>query len=115
MSRAVRIALLVLSNSSRYAMQSLSVDPSWGVELSTYMSRWKPLVSPIYDIHTVESAIEMFTLNRPGIISDSTLEAVLSVTYYPTLLKLLVKENLTVVWFCLYIRYRQDHLVSLYP
>lgn len=96
-------------------MATISIDPSWGVPLDTYLSNWWSSSESAYTVGAVRFAIETFTLTRPETISDSTLKAILSVTYYPKLLVLLENKDILQVWSHVFLVYQQDRSVSLHP
>ncbi|KAF8602253.1 hypothetical protein BDV93DRAFT_607685 [Ceratobasidium sp. AG-I] len=84
---------------ARFAM---SIDPNWGVPLKIYLERGENLAIRQYPLERVLSAIKVITTKGLGeIISDTTLEAFLSVVYYPERLRLLNAEGFRDIWFTL--------------
>ncbi|KAF8592813.1 hypothetical protein BDV93DRAFT_517067, partial [Ceratobasidium sp. AG-I] len=72
---------------------SFILDPRWGVSLDKYLESSQPYSLAKYPVERVLSAIKTITTNDPPeLISDTTLEAVLSVAYYPEQLKALDLE-----------------------
>ncbi|KAF8596685.1 hypothetical protein BDV93DRAFT_527902 [Ceratobasidium sp. AG-I] len=75
---------------------SFNIDPSYGVPLEEYLESNQCFSLVKYPVDRVLSAIKTITTNDPPeVISDATLEAVLSVAYYPEHLMILNLE------FCL--------------
>ena len=63
---------------------SFTYDPRWGVYIDEYLESNKVFSLAKYPLDRVKSAIKTFTTNDPpGIISDATFEAILSIAYYP--------------------------------
>lgn len=93
----------------------MTIDPSWGEPLDTYLERGDGLSIRQYPLSKVLSAIRTITIKGPAdIISDSTLEAFLSVVYYPECLGLLNAESFRDIWFSLMEKYLSAHLVSVW-
>lgn len=93
-------------------MNSFHVDPSWGVPLDVYLKEKQHLPLPVYPIDVVTSSLESISLDSSEIISDSTLEAILSLVHHPEHLGLLVDTRFTSVWFSLLEQYLEDYSVS---
>ena len=69
---------------------SFALDPRYGVPLDKHIQSNQPSFLAKHPVNRVLSAIKTITTNDPpDIVSDATLEAVLSVVYYPEHLKLL--------------------------
>ncbi|KAF8596684.1 hypothetical protein BDV93DRAFT_563081 [Ceratobasidium sp. AG-I] len=69
---------------------SFTLDPSYGSSLEEYLESNQHFTLVKYPVDRVLSAIKTITTNDPPeVVSDATLEAVLSVAYYPKHLELL--------------------------
>lgn len=69
---------------------SFTYDPRWGVSIDEYLDSNHQYSLVKYPLDRVRSAIKTVTTSDPpGIISDATFEAVLSIAYYPEHLSLL--------------------------
>lgn len=72
---------------------AFTIDPSWGVPLDEYLEPIQHFSLPKYPVDRVLSSIKIITTNEHlETISDATLEAFLSVAYYPEHLILLRVE-----------------------
>lgn len=92
---------------------SFNPNPSYGVPLDEYLDSNQPFVLAKYPVDRVLSAIQTITTNdSPEVISDATLEAVLSVAYYPEHLVLLDAEFCSPIYEILGI-YLDEHGVSV--
>lgn len=96
-------------------MSHFVIDPNWGVPLGMYLERLKNPPFPKYPIHEVKSAIEALVPNSTINFSDSTLEAVISVIYYPELLEDLVNKDNLVICLYILIQYCNQQPVSPCP
>lgn len=98
---------------SRWA---IPVDLDWGVPLDVYLKRGENLSIRQHPLDRVLSAIRTITTKNPSdTLYDSTLEAFLSVIYYPECLNLLNAKSFRDIWFTLMEKYLRAHSASLVP
>ncbi|KAF8593203.1 hypothetical protein BDV93DRAFT_566792 [Ceratobasidium sp. AG-I] len=82
----------------------------WGTPLDVYLARNKNLSMRQYPLDAVLSAIRTITIkNTSDVVHESTLEAFLSVIYYPKYLNLLVTKTFRKIWFTLMDKYNSVH------
>lgn len=93
-------------------MSSHSVHIRAEVPLEAYLNNWHSPFPLAYSSDEVKAAIQVFTLEREGMISEPTLEAIISVTNYPELLSLLVNIDITNMWFLIFIEYHKNDQVG---
>lgn len=73
-------------------MCALVISPRYGVPLDVYLSQRGNLPAQICSIQAVQSAVQKLTSGDHENVSESTLEAALSVVYYPEHLYSLVNN-----------------------
>lgn len=112
MSRATR---LFVPSTFDFQSRAMLVSNYWGALLDVYIKNWQPSTPSTHSITVVKSAIETFALNRAGTVSESTLEALLSVIHYPELFEQHLSERFLEVWFDLLAQYQKHHAVSFCP
>lgn len=93
-------------------MRIFPVDRKWGVPLDAYLEQRQISPMPVYPMHIVQLAIRSIDPDSSEIISDSTLEAILSIVHYPELLGLLVHKRFTFVWLDLLDQYLKCYSAS---
>lgn len=78
---------------------AIKTRSDWGIPIDTYLERGENLAIRQYPLGRVLSAIEAITTKRLGeMICDTTLEAVISVVYYPECVDLLNAKGFRDVW-----------------
>ncbi|KAF8602249.1 hypothetical protein BDV93DRAFT_545469 [Ceratobasidium sp. AG-I] len=93
---------------------AVTIDPEWGTPLEIYLQRNEKISIRQYPLDRVLFAIKTITTrDTAGDLYESTLEACLSVIYYPECLNLLISKSFRDIWFTLMDKYRTKHQAGL--